>query len=68
MVTPDKVVEVVNTLKQVAQGINTVFSVGVIGRVNEDGSIPVQSLLESRKHIRSPEWQDKSGLGKPLSP
>jgi NAD-dependent dihydropyrimidine dehydrogenase PreA subunit len=68
MVTPDKVVEVVNTLKQVAQRINTVFSLGVIGRVNEDGSVPVQSLLESENIYVRPNGKTNLGLGKPLSP
>jgi len=66
-VRPEKVLEVVRALKNVARNINTVFSVGVINRVSEDGSIPVRSILESAHIDIRPNGKTNLGLGKPLS-
>ena len=63
-VGPDKVLEVVETLKKVADEVNTVFSVGVINKVAPDGSIPIRSLLESNNIFVRPNAKINLGLGK----
>jgi ferredoxin len=63
-VGPDRVLDVVRTLKKVAEEVNTVFSVGVINKVSADGSIPIRSLLESNKIFVRPNAKINLGLGK----
>lgn len=63
-VGPDKVLEVVGTLKKVAEEVKTVFSVGVINKVAPDGSIPIRSLLKSNKIFVRPNAKINLGLGR----
>jgi NAD-dependent dihydropyrimidine dehydrogenase PreA subunit len=63
-VTPEKVLDVVKTLKGVAEDVDTVFSVGVINKVSDDGSIPIRSLLESSGISVRPNAKINLGLGR----
>jgi len=63
-VGPDRVLDVVRTLKKVAEEVNTVFSVGVINKVAPDGSIPIRSFLETNKIFVRPNAKINLGLGK----
>lgn len=68
VVTPDKVLDVIAVLEHVSQEIRTVFSLGVIGRVNADGSIPIRSLLESENKYVRPNGKTNLGMGRPFVP
>jgi hypothetical protein len=53
------------TLKIVAEEIDTVFSLDVIGLVEPDGSIPVYEKLVAIGFRPSPNGKNNMGLGKP---
>ena len=59
-----KCVEVVTTLKEVSKKVKTVFSVGVISIVEEDGSIPAKAVLEKAGAQFSPAGKTNIGLGR----
>jgi len=56
---------VVETLKQVAERVDTVFCVGCIGRVLSDGSIPVRTELDKAGISYRPNGKVCVGLGRP---
>jgi ferredoxin len=58
--------QVMDTLKSVEKKINTVFSVGVIGRVEPDGTLPVLETLEQLNIEVRPNSKVNVGLGRPL--
>jgi len=60
----DKLVQVLNTLKDVAKEINTVFSVGCIGKVKLNGEIPVKSILDKAGIYYRPNGKINIGLAK----
>jgi len=62
-----KVRQVIKALNSVKDNIDTVFSVGLISRVNEDYSIPVLSILKSVGISVRPNAKINVGLGRPLS-
>lgn len=56
--------EVINALKDVGEKVNTVFSVGVISKVNDDLSVPVVSVLKNNGILYRPSGKTNVGLGR----
>lgn len=59
-----KCVEVVRALEKISHGINTVFSIGVISRVEDDGTIPVAKTLEEGGFMIRPNGKTTLNLGR----
>jgi NAD-dependent dihydropyrimidine dehydrogenase PreA subunit len=60
----DKLPLVLDVLRDVAKQIDTVFSVGCICRVNEDGTIPIKNALDKIGVSYRPNGKVNIGLGK----
>ena len=58
--------EIVRKLEAVSQNINTVFSVGVISRVEDDWSIPAKEVLENAGYRIRPHGKTTLNLGRSL--
>jgi Fe-S-cluster-containing hydrogenase component 2 len=63
----DQIPKVLNVLRKVEKQIDTVFSLGMMSRFNEDGSIPILKMLESQGINVRPNSKINVGIGKPLS-
>lgn len=63
----EKLPKVIDALKTVEKKVDTVFSVGVIGRVEPDGTLPVLETLKQLKIEVRPNSKVNVGLGRPLS-
>lgn len=63
-VPTEKLEEVLTTLKAVSQEINTVFSVDLITRAEEDGSLPNIEIAKSLGFEVRPNGKTTIGLGK----
>jgi NAD-dependent dihydropyrimidine dehydrogenase PreA subunit len=63
----EKLPKVIDALKTVEKKVDTVFSVGVIGRVETDGTLPVFETLKKLKIKVRPNSKVNVGLGRPLS-
>jgi Fe-S-cluster-containing hydrogenase component 2 len=63
----EKVHEILNIIRDVEKKIDTVFSLGIICRFSDDGSIPLIKILESENINVRPNSKVNVGLGKPLS-
>jgi hypothetical protein len=61
----DKLPLVLDVLRNVANQVDTVFSVGCICRVNDDGTIPIKEALERIGVPYRPNGKVNIGLGKP---
>ena len=61
----ERCVEVMKTLENISHHIDTVFSVGVISRVDEDGTIPAASILEREGFEIRPRGKTTLNLGRP---
>jgi hypothetical protein len=59
-----KLLEALDALKQVAREVDTVFSVGVISRCREDGTIPALELLSEGGWQVSTRGKTNVGLGR----
>jgi NAD-dependent dihydropyrimidine dehydrogenase PreA subunit len=59
--------EVLATMKEVAQKLDTVFAVDLISAVNEDGSIPTVPIAKSLGLEPSIAGKTNVGLGRPLA-
>ncbi len=59
--------EVLQVLKEVSSKIDTVFSLDLISRVNEDGIIPNASLAKEAGFSPRPNTKTNVGLGRPLA-
>jgi Fe-S-cluster-containing dehydrogenase component len=59
--------EVIAVLKEAEKKIDTVFSLGMICRFDEDGQVPVMKILEAEKIKVRPNSKVNVGLGRPLS-
>jgi NAD-dependent dihydropyrimidine dehydrogenase PreA subunit len=59
---------IVNTLRNVATRVNTVFSVGCICRCRPDGTPPVKAVLDKEGIFYRPNGKTNIGIGRPLSP
>lgn len=66
IVESNRLKEVLETVKEVSSRIDTVFSMSLISRVNEDGSIPNIAIAKDARF--SPRLSTKTcvGLGRPL--
>jgi hypothetical protein len=53
-------------IREAAARIDTVFSLGLISRVESDGSIPVVPIAEEAGFSPRPNGKTNVGLGKPL--
>jgi len=58
--------EIVRTLEAISQHINTVFSVGVISRVEDDWSIPAKEVLANAGYPIRPQGKTTLNLGRSL--
>ena len=58
--------KIVKKLDEISQHINTVFSVGVISRVEDDGSIPAKAVLEKAGYPARPHGKTTLNLGRSL--
>ncbi len=56
--------EVVRILEEASHHINTVFSVGVISRVDQDGTIPAAKILEKDGIQIRPNGKTTLNLGR----
>lgn len=63
----EKVKDVLLALKAVAQEIDTVFSLGLISRVDEDGNCPALKCLDELGIKQPHRGKVNVGLGKPLA-
>ncbi len=61
----EKAPQVLETLRQVSQEIDTVFSLDVISLVEPDGSVPFFPILENCGITPSPNGKNNMGLGRP---
>jgi hypothetical protein len=59
--------EVLETVKAVSGKIDTVFSLDLFSRVNEDGGIPAVPIAEETGFACSPAAKTNVGLGRPLA-
>lgn len=64
MLSIEKLPEVINVLKEVGEKVNTVYSIGVISKVNDDLSVPVVSVLEQNDIYFRPGGKTNVGLGR----
>ena len=62
----EKCVEVVGKLKEISNKIDTVFSVGVISRVDDDWTIPAARVMEAEGIKIRPAGKTTLNLGRPL--
>lgn len=58
----EKLIQVVNTLNDIAREINTVFSVGCIGRVKSNSEIPVKAILDKKGIYYRPNGKVNIGM------
>lgn len=56
--------EIVKKLEEISDRVNTVFSVGVISRVEEDWSIPAQTVLQNAGFTLRPQGKTTLNLGR----
>ena len=59
-----KVIPVINALKDVAQTVNTCFSVGCISRCDSQGEAPVKTILDEAGIFYRPNAKINIGLGR----
>jgi hypothetical protein len=57
---------VLSTVEAVANEIDTVVSVGVASKCDEDGSIPHESVCAEAGYAPSPNGKTNLGLGRPV--
>ena len=62
-----RLLSVVKALTDVAGSVDTVFSVGCIGRCGPDGSAPVEEILREAGVFYRPNGKMNAGLGRPLA-
>ncbi len=62
----ERLKEVLEKIKDVSKQIDTVFSLDLISRVNEDGSIPVVPIAKEVGFAPRPNTKTNVGLGRPL--
>ena len=65
-ISTDRLGEVLQAIKKVAVQIDTVFSLDLISRVEDDGSIPVIPIAEAAGFSVRPNCKTNVGLGRPL--
>ncbi len=60
--------KIIEGLRRVEKEVDTVFSVGMICRVDQDGTIPVIPVLKGLGMPVRPNGKTNVGLGRPLTP
>ena len=60
----DKLPLVLDVLQEVSKQVDTVFSVGCISRISEDGSVPIEEILDKIGVSYRPNGKVNIGLGK----
>ncbi|MCL4535220.1 MAG: 4Fe-4S binding protein [Bacteroidetes bacterium] len=63
--TPDKVPAVLETLRRVAQEIDTVFSLDMCSLIEPDGSVPVRDIALKAGATLRPNGKNNLGMGRP---
>jgi hypothetical protein len=63
--TPDKVPEILLSLREIAQEVDTVFSLDLTSLVEPDGSIPVEEVARAAGAQLRPNGKNNVGLGRP---
>jgi len=61
----DQLPAILRTVQEVGASIKTVFSLDLISRVNEDGSIPVMPIAKDVGFVARPNAKINVGLGRP---
>ena len=67
LVPQEKIPAVIRELKEVAQQIDTVFSLDIITRLQPDGSVPWEKMLHELGVTVSINGKSNIGLGRPLA-
>ena len=62
----EKCADIVKALENISHHIDTVFSVGIISRVNEDGTIPATNVLKDAGFQIRPNGKTTLNLGRAL--
>ena len=62
----DKIPEYLQTLRDIQEETDTVFSVGVASKCRPDGSIPHEKWVREAGYTLSPNGKTNLGLGRPL--
>jgi len=62
----ERLTEILSVIKQVALEIDTVFSLDVITRVDDDGNIPVLPAIQQAGFTVRPNAKINLGMGRPL--
>jgi Pyruvate/2-oxoacid:ferredoxin oxidoreductase delta subunit len=62
-----KFLTVMEILQQVSKEVNTVFSVGVVCRAEQDGSLPLKKIMDDNKIFYRCNGKVNLGLGRPLA-
>ena len=59
--------EVLEAVKEISNRIDTVFSLDLISRVNPDGTVPTDAIVEAAGFVPRPNTKTNVGLGRPLA-
>jgi Pyruvate/2-oxoacid:ferredoxin oxidoreductase delta subunit len=62
----DRLKDILTTLKDISNEINSVFSLGLISLVDEDGTVPTVSIAREAGFSPRPNTKTNMGLGRPL--
>jgi Pyruvate/2-oxoacid:ferredoxin oxidoreductase delta subunit len=65
-VETDQLPSILKTIREVGASVKTVFSLDLISRVNEDGTIPVLPIVQEAGLMVRPNAKTNVGLGRPL--
>jgi hypothetical protein len=58
---------VLETIKEISGRIDTVFSLDLISRVNPDGTVPTDPIVNAAGFEPRPNTKTNVGLGRPLA-
>ncbi len=65
MIVPlDRMIEILDTLEKVAQEIDTVFSIDLVARTDEDFSVPFIKIMEENHRWYTFNGKTNLGLGR----
>jgi len=62
----ERLKDVLLSIKDAAARIDTIFSLGLISRVESDGSIPVEPIAREAGFLPRPNMKTNVGMGRPL--
>jgi len=60
----EKTIEILDIIKKLDKELDTVFSVGIISRIADNGEIPVMDLLNEKNFSIRPNAKINVGLGR----